>query len=134
MTPAQAGRRRRWLPWLGAFIGTVALVWVLRGFDIDRFAATLADAEWRYLPMLVLAIAAEQLVRAWKWRQLLQPLRAIGTVRLFGAIMAGYLIAFLLPFGMGTVARCAASRRRSPKASRGRARAGAASASCWRAH
>lgn len=47
----------------------------------------------------------EQLVRAWKWRQLLLPLRSVGTVRLFGAIMAGYLLSMIVPFGFGTVAR-----------------------------
>jgi uncharacterized membrane protein YbhN (UPF0104 family) len=29
----------------------------------------------------------------------------VGTLRLFGAIMAGYLVAILIPFGFGTVAR-----------------------------
>ena len=52
-----------------------------------------------------LAILAEQLVRGWKWRQILYPLRPIGTWSLFGAIMAGYLLAFLIPFGFGTLAR-----------------------------
>ena len=105
MTRASAGGWRRWLPWIGALIGIVALVWVLRGFDVDRFVATLAGAQWRYLVVMVLTIAGEQLVRAWKWRQLLYPLRTVGTLRLFGAVMAGYLIAFLVPFGMGSVAR-----------------------------
>jgi glycosyltransferase 2 family protein len=47
----------------------------------------------------------EQLIRAWKWRQILWPLRAISTLRLFGAIMAGYLLATIIPFGFGTIAR-----------------------------
>jgi glycosyltransferase 2 family protein len=44
-------------------------------------------------------------VRAWKWRQLLFPIRSIGTAPLFGTIMAGYLLGMLVPFGFGTVAR-----------------------------
>lgn len=107
MTATQARVRgyRRWLPWIGGLIGIVTLAWVLRRFDLDRFLTTLANAQWHYLIVMVLMIAGEQLVRAWKWRQLLYPLRAVGTVRLFGAIMAGYLIASLVPFGMGTIAR-----------------------------
>lgn len=100
-----SGSFRRWLPWIGALIGITTLAWVLRRFDLDRILTTLASAQWHYLIVMVLAIAGEQMVRAWKWRQLLYPLRPVGTVRLFGAIMAGYLIAFLVPFGMGTVAR-----------------------------
>ena len=100
-----AGRYRRWLPWIGAVLGIATLAWVLRRFDFDRFVSTLAGADWRFIAVMLLTIAGEQLVRAWKWRQLLHPLRAISTLRLFGAIMAGYLLAFLVPFGLGSVAR-----------------------------
>lgn len=96
---------RRYLPWLGAFIGLATLAWMLRRFDFDRFLAILSGADLRYIGLVPLAILAEQLVRGWKWRQILYPLRPIGTWSLFGAIMAGYLLAFLIPFGFGTLAR-----------------------------
>ena len=97
---------RRWMPWVGALIGLGALAWVLGRFDLDRFHTVLANADVRMLALVPLALMGEQLVRAWKWRQLLHPLRpGIGTLRLFGAIMAGYLLAILVPFGFGTVAR-----------------------------
>jgi hypothetical protein len=93
------------LPWLGAFIGVAVLAWLLRRFDFDRFFAILADADVRYIALVPLAIAAEQLVRGWKWRQILYPLRPVGTLPLFGAIMAGYLLGLLIPFGFGALAR-----------------------------
>ena len=103
---AAAGQHwRRWLPWLGAFIGVAVLAWLLRRFDFDRFLAILADADVRYIALVPLAITGEQLVRGWKWRQILYPLRPIGTLPLFGAIMAGYLLALLIPFGFGALAR-----------------------------
>lgn len=120
MTAAQAaaGRYHRWLPWIGAVIGAATLVWVLRRFDLDRFLATLTGADWRYLLLVPLAIMGEQLVRAWKWRQLLYPMRPVGVLRLFGAIMAGYLLAFLVPFGFGAIARAwLVARRESLKLS-----------------
>ncbi len=106
MTPARphSGWRRA-LPWIGALIGIATLAWILRGFDFDTFRAILASADPRPLLVVPVAIAAEQLVRAWKWRQLLFPLRSIGTLRLFGAIMAGYLVGFLVPLGFSTIAR-----------------------------
>ncbi len=98
--------RRHWLRWAGALVGVAALAWVLRGFDFDRFLATLAGADLRFLVLVPLAVMGEQLVRAWKWRQFLRPLRPrVGTWYLFGAIMAGYLLAILVPLGFGTVAR-----------------------------
>ena len=96
---------QRWLPWVGALLGIAALTWVLRKFDLDRFLATVAKADWRFIIAVPLVVIAEQIVRGWKWRQLLWPVRAIGTAYLFGAIMAGYLLAALVPFGFGTIAR-----------------------------
>ncbi len=96
---------QRWLPWMGALIGIGMLAWLLRSFEVDRFVAILAGSDWRFLLVTLVAIVGEQVVRAWKWRQLLYLLRPIGVWRLFGAIMAGYLLAFLIPFGLATVAR-----------------------------
>lgn len=98
-------RLRRWWQWLGALIGIAALAWVLRRLDLDRFGQVLVEADIRFLLLVPLAIAAEQWVRAWKWRQLLYPLRLVGTLPLFGAIMAGYLMGMLIPFGFSALAR-----------------------------
>lgn len=105
VAPAAARSYHRRLPWIGALIGLGMLAWLLRGFDVDRFMATLRGADPRFLVMVLLAILVEQVVRAWKWRQLLFRLRPVRVPRLFGAIMAGYLLAFLLPFGLASVAR-----------------------------
>lgn len=102
--PARVGKGR-WLPWIGGLLGLIALAWALRGFDFDRFGNVLAGADLRFLLLVPLAILAEQIVRAWKWRQLLYPLRPVGVFRLFGTIMAGYLLAMLIPLGFGTIAR-----------------------------
>jgi hypothetical protein len=96
---------QRWLPWLGTLIGVAALVWVLRGFDLSRFRTVATGIDARFVLLLPLTIIVEQIIRGWKWRQLLWPLRSIGSVYLFGAVMAGYLLAIVVPFGFGTVAR-----------------------------
>ena len=96
---------RRLLPRVGGLLGLLALAWVLRRFDFDRFRSILTGADPRWLVLVPLSILVEQLVRAWKWRQLLYALRPIGVPRLFGTIMAGYLLAALIPLGFGTIAR-----------------------------
>lgn len=99
---------QRWWRWIGAPLGAVLLAWVLLKWhsDLDRFLAVFAHVDARYLALVPLAIMVEQLVRAWKWRQLLYPIRPIGTLRLFGAIMAGYLAGFVVPFGFSELTRC----------------------------
>jgi len=94
-----------WLPWLGALIGVAALAWVLRGFDLNRFRTVATSADLRFVLLVPVVVIIEQIVRGWKWRQLLWPLRSIGSVYLFGAVMAGYLLAIVVPFGFGTAAR-----------------------------
>ena len=106
MTPEQsAPLAPRWLPWVGGLLGAAALVWVLRAFDLNRLRAVVANADLWFLLLVPLTIIVEQIVPGWKWRQLLWPLRSIRSLDLFGAIMAGYLLAIVMPFGFGTVAR-----------------------------
>jgi len=102
---ATRSRWRGWLPWLGALIGVAALAWVLRGFDLSRFRTIATGIDAWFLLLVPLTIIVEQIIRGWKWRQLLWPLRSIGSAYLFGAVMAGYLLAIVVPFGFGTVAR-----------------------------
>ena len=78
---------------------------VLWRIDYRRFGDVLANARIEYLMLVPAAVALEQLVRAWKWRQILYPLRSVGTLRLFGAIMAGYLGNILIPFGVSPLLR-----------------------------
>src|SRR5258708_37619510 len=103
---------QRWLPWLGALIGVAALAWVLRGFDLNHFRVVATSADLRFVLLVPVVVIVEQIVRGWKWRQLLWPLRSIGSVYLFGAVMAGYLLAIIVPFGFRTVARSWAVARR----------------------
>ncbi|MEP7282391.1 MAG: hypothetical protein ABI696_10475 [Rubrivivax sp.] len=48
MTPVPvvgAIRWRRWMPWIDGLLGVGPLAWVLRGFELDRFVATLAGSD-----------------------------------------------------------------------------------------
>lgn len=86
-------------------MGLAALAWIFARLDYGHLGALLADADLRYLALVPLAIITEQLVGAWKWRQILHPLRSIATPRLFGAIMAGYLANLLVPLGLSPLVR-----------------------------
>jgi uncharacterized membrane protein YbhN (UPF0104 family) len=97
--------RRWWWWWGGAVVGVALLAFVLWRIDYQRFADVVAHSRVEYLVLVPAVIALEQLVRAWKWRQILHPLRAVGTLRLFGAIMAGYLGNLLIPFGVSPLLR-----------------------------
>ena len=98
-------RRHRWWPIGGALIGALALGWVLWRLDYARLQDIVVQANVGFLLLVPLTIAVEQLMRAWKWRQLMHGIRPIGTLRLFGAIMAGYFANFLIPLGISPIVR-----------------------------
>lgn len=97
-------RRAVWLA-IGALLSIGLFAWVLRGFEFDRFVVTLRTTDYRPLVLLPLAIAAEQMLRAVKWRQLLHPLGRVGVWRLFGAIMAGYFSNHIVPVRISPLVR-----------------------------
>lgn len=106
MTDALAERKpARWWSWGGAGVGLALLAVVFWRIDYQRFIEVMAHAQVEYLILVPAAVALEQLVRGWKWRQILHPLRSVGTMRLFGAIMAGYLGNILIPFGVSPLVR-----------------------------
>ncbi len=97
-------RARIW-QWSAFALGILILAWVLRDMDVVRFLNIVAKAELWPLLILPVAITAEQLVRAFKWRQLLQPLRPVRVWRLFGATMAGYLANHAAPVRVSPLVR-----------------------------
>ncbi len=100
------GLTMRWLiPALGAALAIGALFWLYRGLDFDRFVTALATAEPWWLLALAGTILAEQLLRGWKWRQILYDLKPISSWRLFGAILAGYGVGTLIPLGISPIVR-----------------------------
>ncbi len=96
----------RWvLPVIGTAVALAALFWLYRGLDIGRFLSAVATADLGWLVMLVATILLEQLTRGWKWRQILFDLKPISSFRLFGAIMAGYGVAIVVPLGVSPLVR-----------------------------
>ena len=96
----------RWLfPVIGTGLAMAALFWLYQDLDFALFATEVATAEWHWLLMLGVTILAEQLLRGWKWRQILYNLKPISSWRLFGAILAGYGAGALVPLGISPLVR-----------------------------
>ena len=120
MTAFAIGRlhSRRSLTLLLGGIASIAMIsFLLRGIDVNDFLSVLAVADVRVLMLVPIAIAGEHLVRAWKWRQVLYPMRPSSTLGLFGAIVLGNLAGLLIPwarvqsYGPGSLRAGKVSRR-----------------------
>lgn len=55
--------------------------------------------------MLALAILLEQVANGWKWRQILHDVKPVRTLRLTGALLAGYGVGVLVPLGISPLVR-----------------------------
>jgi hypothetical protein len=96
----------RWtIPILGAGLAIGALFWLYQDLDFGRFLGEVARADPFWLVVLGATILGEQLLRGWKWRQILYDLKPISSWRLFGAILAGYGVAILVPLGISPIVR-----------------------------
>lgn len=102
-------RLRRILPLAWALLASAVALGILfvafRDLDFDRLIRVLVASEWGWVGVLAVSIPLEQVVRGWKWRQLLYDIRPIGTLRLFGAVMAGYFANMVVPVGISPLVR-----------------------------
>ena len=105
------GRRGKRFIWTftwsvaAALLAAGALYMTFRHLDLDRLFGVVGNAKMGWMVALGVSIPLEQLVRGWKWRQILFDLRPIGSLRLFGAVMAGYFANMLVPVGLSPLVR-----------------------------
>lgn len=83
-----------------------ALIFYLyRDLDFGRFTAGLMTANPLWIAMLAFTILLEQVANGWKWRQILHDVKPVGTLRLTGALLAGYGANVLVPLGISPLVR-----------------------------
>ncbi len=97
---------RRWLPPLaGAGLALALIFYLYRDLDFARFSTALMSANAAWIAVLAATILLEQLANGWKWRQILHDLKPVPTLRLTGALLAGYGANVLVPLGISPLVR-----------------------------
>ena len=97
---------RRWiLPVLGAAVALWLVFRLYGSLDFARFLAGLRAADPVWLAVLAATILLEQWFSGWKWRQILYDVKPVGTLRLTGALLAGYGANVLVPVGISPLVR-----------------------------
>lgn len=94
-----------WWSIVGIAVGFAVLAWVFWRIDYGRMREILVKADVVFVVAVPAAIAAELLVRGWKWRQILYEVRPVGVFRLFGATLVGYLANVIVPLGISPIVR-----------------------------
>ncbi len=96
----------RWLvPVLGGVIALALIFWLYGSLDFGVFLVGLRGAEPFWIVVLAATILLEQQLNGWKWRQILYDVKPIASLRLTGALLAGYGVNVLVPLGISPLVR-----------------------------
>lgn len=116
-------RFRTLLAQIGSFLlAGVLLYLALRGVDLNEIVVALEHADFRLVPVLIIVVLVSHLLRAWRWKILLEalpeesadkPAKRVSIWTAFASVMIGYMVNYAAP-RIGEVARTAnlASRER----------------------
>lgn len=107
MTTGSTRRTPRAMLWttIAALLATGVMYFAFRHLDLGRLYDILLEAEPIWLLALAVSIPVEQVLRGWKWRQILFDIRSVGTFRLFKAVMVGYFANMMIPIGLSPLVR-----------------------------
>ena len=107
MTQGTTRRAPRAIVWttIAAMLAIGVLFFAFRHLDVGRLPDILLGAEPLWLIALAVSIPFEQLLRGWKWRQILYDIRPVSTLRLFSAVMVGYFANMIVPIGLSPLVR-----------------------------
>ncbi len=90
---------------IGLAIGAVFFYLAVRGIHIDQALAALARADYGLVALSAGVMMGAHLLRAWRWRFLLAPVKPLNTCSLFSALMIGYAANSFVPAHLGEFLR-----------------------------
>lgn len=90
---------------LGIGVSISMLVWIGYTYDWEELAEPLANANYEYLLFIPLIVIPNYIVRAVRWRLLMDKTQHIGLASVFRALMTGYLFNNIMPARAGDIIR-----------------------------
>lgn len=103
---------RSWKFWVGLIVSIVFLSIALRGLDLTHFWETLHEANYWWIVPSVGVYFVAVLVRTWRWHYMLRHIKVIPTLRLFPAVVIGYMGNNIYPVRAGEVLRSYVLRKK----------------------
>jgi uncharacterized protein (TIRG00374 family) len=95
----------KWHLLVGILISAVFGLFVVYQIDFTQLKAALQSAHHVFLIIASLALLSTNLIRAWRWQYLLDPVKPIGILSLLSATCIGFMANMLLPAHAGEVVR-----------------------------
>lgn len=94
-----------WKPWAGLLLSVLFLYIALRHVDFEKTWKIILSSSISYLMLAVLACVFQFLIRAWRWRILLNPVKQTGFLNRFLSVLIGFAANCVLPARLGEFIR-----------------------------
>jgi uncharacterized protein (TIRG00374 family) len=94
-----------WKLWLGLVISALFLFLAFREVDLRRLGESIFSANPNYLALVVIATFFQFIVRSWRWRIFLKPLKNTTFSNRFSSILIGFAANCVLPARLGEFIR-----------------------------
>ena len=90
---------------LSVGISGLFLLAILWQVNIQQIKEALKTADYAYVPLAVLLTLLTNILRSYRWKYLLNPIRPIGIVSVFSGVAIGYMANNVLPARLGELVR-----------------------------
>jgi glycosyltransferase 2 family protein len=101
----ERNRHINWKLWLGLLISAVSIYLALRNVDIIMLGEVISRCSLYYLLLAVLIHVLQLVIRAWRWRILLGPIKRTGFSNRILSVVIGFAANCLLPARLGEFVR-----------------------------
>ena len=91
--------------WISIIFSLFFVVLVLYKIDFKKTSEALETADYLYLPLAVLLTIVTNIIRTYRWRFIINPIKHISTLSLFSGVAIGYMANNLLPARLGEFIR-----------------------------
>ena len=95
----------KWNVLLGIVISVGFVLGILYQVDFTQLLTVLQSVHPMPLALAAILLIFTHLIRAWRWRYLLEPVKLVPTLPLFSAVCIGFMANMLLPAHAGEVVR-----------------------------
>jgi uncharacterized protein (TIRG00374 family) len=98
-------RSINWKLWIGLLISALFLYLAFRNVDLTRTWEVIRSASLFPLLLIVILTFFQYVIRAWRWRILLEPIKKIGFSNRLSSILIGFAANCVLPARLGEFIR-----------------------------
>jgi hypothetical protein len=97
--------RKKWKLIVGALLSMLFIFLAFRQVDFSQMGQAFAGADYWFIVPILAIIFLSLLLRAWRWRYLLAPIRQVKLPVLFASLAVGYMANTFLPAHLGEIVR-----------------------------